>query len=382
MVSQCGDQDVRFKAVCHLVSPVGGVNPDDPQYFTKSMSSGQSGGSDASTAMGAASPPAAGRVSVRYLCCLFCCPPFPSSIVSKLAFMPPESSYTITESNRLHLLEGRAEWPHDPEYLTSNVEMHVARTRRRNKISCVYVRPAPNAYFTLLFSHGNAVDIGQMTSFYWGLGHRLGCNVFSYDYSGYGCSTGRPSEKNLYADITCAFETLKTKFVTLSEIQEAEGSNVLEFGGVRVNCQNHRNFKAFLCFFCELYRTLHFHFSTYLFSTLNLFQLFCVPADRIILYGQSIGTVPSVDLASREEVAALILHSPLMSGMRVAFPGTQRTWCCDAFPSIEKVPRVKCPTLVIHGTDDEVIDFSHGVSIYERCPASVEPLWVSGNFLC
>lgn len=36
----------------------------------------------------------------RYLCCLFCCPPFPSSIVSKLAFMPPESSYTITENNR------------------------------------------------------------------------------------------------------------------------------------------------------------------------------------------------------------------------------------------------------------------------------------------
>ncbi|KHJ98170.1 hypothetical protein OESDEN_01844 [Oesophagostomum dentatum] len=144
--------------------------------------------------------------------------------------MPPESSYTITENNRLHLLEGRAEWPHDPEHLNTNVEMYVARTRRRNKISCVYVRPVPNAYFTLLFSHGNAVDIGQMTSFYWGLGHRLGCNVFSYDYSGtlsdpvriaemvtrsflgYGCSTGRPSEKNLYADITCAFETLKTKF--------------------------------------------------------------------------------------------------------------------------------------------------------------------------
>lgn len=33
-------------------------------------------------------------------------------------------------------------------------------------------------------------------------------------------------------------------------------------------------------------------------------------------------------------------------GMRVAFPGTQRTWCCDAFPSIEKIPRVSCPTLV------------------------------------
>jgi len=106
---------------------------------------------------------------------------------------------------------------------------------------------------------------------------------------------------------------------------------------------------------------------------------FDVNPDRVILYGQSIGTVPSVDLASKNSnVAALILHSPLMSGMRVAFPGTQRTWCCDAFPSIEKIPRVRCPTLVIHGTDDEVIDFSHGVTIYEQCPSSVEPLWVTG----
>jgi fermentation-respiration switch protein FrsA (DUF1100 family) len=34
--------------------------------------------------------------------------------------------------------------------------------------------------------------------------------------------------------------------------------------------------------------------------------------------------------------------------------------------------------LVIHGTEDEVIDFSHGVTIYERCPRAVEPLWVPG----
>lgn len=66
--------------------------------------------------------------------------------------------------------------------------------------------------------------------------------------------------------------------------------------------------------------------------------------------------------------------------MRVAFPGTQRTWCCDAFPSIEKIPQVRCPTLVIHGTDDDVIDFSHGVTIYEQCPSSVDPLWVVGEY--
>lgn len=44
--------------------------------------------------------------------------------------------------------------------------------------------------------------------------------------------------------------------------------------------------------------------------------------------------------------------------------------------SIDKVPKVTSPTLVIHGTEDEVIDFSHGLTIFERCPRAVEPLWV------
>lgn len=261
------------------------------------------------------------RISIRDLCSLFCCPPFPSSIVSKLAFMPPESSYRIVANNdnstSLELIDGRAEWPHGSEELKSVHVFHV-RTVRRNKIACMFVRPCGNnAHFTILFSHGNAVDLGQMCSFYYGLGYRLGCNVFSYDYSGYGCSTGNPSEKNLYADIAAALDALNSRY----------------------------------------------H----------------IPPNQVILYGQSIGTVPSIDLASANtNIAGLILHSPLMSGMRVAFPGTQRTWCCDAFPSIEKIPRVSCPTLVIHGTDDDVIDFSHGVTIYEQCPSSVEPLWVAG----
>ncbi|CAD6994738.1 unnamed protein product [Ceratitis capitata] len=67
-----------------------------------------------------------------------------------------------------------------------------------------------------------------------------------------------------------------------------------------------------------------------------------------------------------------------MSGLRVVFRNTKRTWFFDAFPSIDKVSKVKSPVLVIHGTDDEVIDFSHGIGIYERCPKAVEPLWVEG----
>ena len=38
--------------------------------------------------------------------------------------------------------------------------------------------------------------------------------------------------------------------------------------------------------------------------------------------------------------------------------------------------QVSSPVLVIHGTEDDVIDFSHGLAIYEKCPRAVEPLWV------
>jgi hypothetical protein len=34
--------------------------------------------------------------------------------------------------------------------------------------------------------------------------------------------------------------------------------------------------------------------------------------------------------------------------------------------------------LVIHGTEDEVIDFSHGMAIHEKCQKPVDPLWVEG----
>uniref|UniRef100_A0A7E4US78 palmitoyl-protein hydrolase n=1 Tax=Panagrellus redivivus TaxID=6233 RepID=A0A7E4US78_PANRE len=264
--------------------------------------------------------PQPARGTVRDICALFCCPPFPSSIVSKLAFMPPEKSYRINNANSdsptFELIEGHAEWPHGQEEFR-NVDVFTTTTRRNNKIACVFVKPTRNARYTLLFSHGNAVDLGQMCSFYYGLGYRLGCNVFSYDYSGYGCSTGKPSEKNLYADIAAALQALKSKYG--------------------------------------------------------------VPEEQIILYGQSIGTVPSVDVAvNNPNIAGLILHSPLMSGMRVAFPGTTRTYCWDAFPSIDKIPKVLTPTLIIHGTDDDVIDFTHGMTLYESCRTTVAPLWVNG----
>uniref|UniRef100_A0AAV2LLU0 Alpha/beta hydrolase domain-containing protein 17C n=1 Tax=Knipowitschia caucasica TaxID=637954 RepID=A0AAV2LLU0_KNICA len=210
--------------------------------------------------------------SLGELCWLFCCPPCPSRIAAKLAFLPPQPTYSMhTDADgatTLHLTE-RADWQYSQRELDA-VEVLSTRSSRGNRVCCMFVRCAPNSRYTLLFSHGNAVDLGQMCSFYIGLGSRINCNVFSYDYSGYGASGGRPSEKNLYADIEAAWQVLRNKYG--------------------------------------------------------------VAPENIILYGQSIGTVPTVDLASRYECAAVILHSPLMSGLRVAFPDTRKTYCFDAFP--------------------------------------------------
>lgn len=151
--------------------------------------------------------------SLGELCWLFCCPPCPSRIAAKLAFLPPEPTYSVhSDANgatSLRLTE-RADWQYSQRELDA-VEVFSTRSSRGNRVGCMFVRCAPNGRYTLLFSHGNAVDLGQMCSFYIGLGSRINCNVFSYDYSGYGVSTGKPSEKNLYADIEAAWQVLRSK---------------------------------------------------------------------------------------------------------------------------------------------------------------------------
>ena len=267
------------------------------------------------------------RSVLSNLCWLFCCPPCPSHIAEKLAFNPPEPTYSVDTdadgATNLNLTE-QANWEDSEQELNLNaVEVVNTRSIQGNQVVCMFIRcAAPNSKYTVLYSHGNAVDLGPMCRFYIRFGKTINCNVLSYDYSGYGVSSGQPSEKNLYADIEAAWQVLRQRYE--------------------------------------------------------------VAPENIILYGESIGTVPTVDLATRYKCAGVILHSPLMSALRVAFPNTRKTYCfdifrcCDAFTSIDKVSKVTSPVLIIHGDDDKVIDFSHGLAMYERCPRAVEPLWVEG----
>lgn len=79
-----------------------------------------------------------------------------------------------------------------------------------------------------------------MAGFLHALSQRFGVDILVYDYSGYGASTGQTLEANLYADAEAA----------LAEIRER----------------------------------------------------YLIPLDRIVLYGQSIGTAPTVELATHHPV--------------------------------------------------------------------------------
>lgn len=56
--------------------------------------------------------------------------------------------------------------------------------------------------------------------------------------------------------------------------------------------------------------------------------------DQLILYGQSVGSGPTIDLASRTpNLRGVVLHSPILSGMRVLYP-VKRTYWFDIYKVI------------------------------------------------
>lgn len=88
-------------------------------------------------------------LSLSELCCLFCCPPCPGRIASKLAFLPPECSYELkadeSSSTKFAMtLLDRADWQYterEKEYF----EAFYTRSSRGNRIACLFVRCSTNA---------------------------------------------------------------------------------------------------------------------------------------------------------------------------------------------------------------------------------------------
>ncbi len=164
--------------------------------------------------------------------------------------------------------------------------IHYVPTRSKTNV-VVALFPVENAMYTIIFSHGNATDLGQMFPIFAQMSKILQVNIIGYDYSGYGASTGSPSEAQTYRDIEAVY--------------------------------------------------------------LWIIQTLSVSPESVILYGQSVGSGPSTYFASRVAVGGLILHSAILSGLRVLTENRGIFACCDIFPNINAITRVRCPVFIIHG---------------------------------
>ena len=180
----------------------------------------------------------------------------------------------------------------------------------------------PNASVTILFSHGNAEDLGMIYDWFNDLSRVLRVNIMAYDYTGYGKSQGTPNEESCYADIEAAYRHL----LAVRKLQP----------------------------------------------------------EQIVLYGRSLGSGPSCYLAAKtaregRSVAGVILQSPLLSAYRVAF-NFRFTCPGDKFPNVDYAPSIRCPVFIVHGTQDEVVPFWHGQDLFLALHQAwrSKPFWVEG----
>jgi fermentation-respiration switch protein FrsA (DUF1100 family) len=136
---------------------------------------------------------------------------------------------------------------------------------------------------------------------------QAGSSILLLDYRGYGRSSGKPTEAGLYEDGRAALDWLIAQGFT---------------------------------------------------------------AEKIVLYGESLGTAVAIHLAAQQRCAGLILEAPFTSAQAVAgrvlpFIGQL---LIGGFDNLSKIGDVRCPVFVIHGDRDEVISYDFGEQLFRAAP--------------
>ena len=166
----------------------------------------------------------------------------------------------------------------------------------------------------VIYFQGNAAHRGrrspQFTMF-----SDLGCEVLIVDYRGYGENPGRPDEQGLYHDARASWK----------------------------------------------YATERLGFT----------------ADQIVLFGESLGGGVAVALAEElcrsgvvpGGVVLRATFSSLVDAARFHYPYLPVSWALvDRYPSIDRIPHVTCPLLVMHGDQDRIVPYTQAEELFAAAP--------------
>lgn len=180
--------------------------------------------------------------------------------------------------------------------------------------------PAEDSQLTILYFHGNAGNIsGRMGTIQ--LLHRLGLNVFIFDYRGYGQSEGNPSEEGTQKDATSAWNYL-TDERGISE-------------------------------------------------------------ENIIIMGRSLGGAVASELAVRRNPAAVIIESTFTSAADLGadiYPWLPVRWMLKYdYNTLQNIKRVEAPLFMAHSRADQVVPFEHGEQLFDSARVPKTFLELSGS---
>jgi fermentation-respiration switch protein FrsA (DUF1100 family) len=160
----------------------------------------------------------------------------------------------------------------------------------------------------LVFFHGNAGNVSHRVEHARALS-AAGLDLLLVDYRGYGQSTGRPSEEGLHRDARASVGALRS--------------------GQHVD-----------------------------------------PA-RLVYMGESLGAAVALRLALEDPPLACVLQSAFTSLRdigRVHYPAALASLAGDAYPSLERIRRLRAPVLILHGAQDEIVPVAHGRALFDAAP--------------
>jgi fermentation-respiration switch protein FrsA (DUF1100 family) len=181
--------------------------------------------------------------------------------------------------------------------------------------------PNPEARLSVLFLHGNAGNVSYRGRLVSELARALGVSALIVDYPGYGRSGGSPSEAGCYAAADAGYDWL-------TKDQK-------------------------------------------------------VPADRLIILGESLGGGVAVDLASRRDHRALVLMNTFGSLPDAAaaryFWLPVRALMRNQFDSAAKIGGCRRPIFQAHGTEDWIVPFASARRLFDAAPGPKRFLELPGH---
>lgn len=106
-------------------------------------------------------------------------------------------------------------------------------------------------------------------------------------------------------------------------------------------------------------------------------------SEKIILYGESLGSYPAVRLASESKFAGIILEAPFTSLYDVAkahYPFIIKAMMVNfEFSNARYIGHLKSPLFLLHGTEDEICPYSMAGELIEKAPEPKGFLSVPGG---